>query len=67
MEVYFKEFQENCEHYEPVDFDKGECNILIENEAVNQQDDPDFEADSVKCCEANCPFNKVNSPYKYVK
>ena len=61
MEVYFKEFQENCEHYED-----GECVILIEGEAVNQQDDPDFEADSVKCCEANCPFNKVNSPYKYV-
>lgn len=41
--------------------------LIEQQKPIIQHDDPDFEADSVKCCEANCPFNKVNSPHKYVK
>ena len=58
MEVNFEEFKSYCEHC-----DCEQCNIIIEGEALNQMDDPDFEADSVECSEANCPFNKINSPY----
>lgn len=56
MEVYFKEFQEDCEHREG-GIKKDFCIILKEN------NDPYFETD-VTCYEANCPFNKINSTYE---
>ena len=56
MEVYFKEFQRNCEYCEH-SIEKSFCIILKEN------NDPYFETD-VTCYEANCPFNKINSTFK---
>ena len=60
MEVYFDEFQENCEHREG-GIKKDFCIILKENRT--QENDPYFETD-VTCYEANCPLNKINSTFK---